>query len=80
MEGWLYFSAEAFALAMSIANEPAFNGWVTWGVKKRDQIISFVYTCHNKQTHKFGIELPNTVDEAYRINKATGTTFWNDMI
>ncbi|KAL7479872.1 hypothetical protein ACHAW6_005592 [Cyclotella cf. meneghiniana] len=29
-------------------------------------------------THKFGIELPKTVDEAYAINKATGTTFWHD--
>ncbi|KAL7474158.1 hypothetical protein ACHAW6_000149, partial [Cyclotella cf. meneghiniana] len=33
-----------------------------------------------KQTQKFGIELPKTVDEAYAINKATGTTIWYDTI
>ena len=35
---------------------------------------------YHKQTHGFGIELPKTVDEAYAIDKATGTTFWRDVI
>ncbi|KAL7475891.1 hypothetical protein ACHAW6_001785 [Cyclotella cf. meneghiniana] len=72
-----------FALATGIVNEPAFNWWVTWVLKKRDQIISLVKhgsTRYHKQIHKFGIELPKTVDEAYTINKATGTTFWYDEI
>ncbi|KAL7481226.1 LOW QUALITY PROTEIN: hypothetical protein ACHAW6_006900 [Cyclotella cf. meneghiniana] len=54
-----------FALATGIANEPAFNWWVTWILKKRDQIISL-----------FGIELHKMVDEAYKIVKAICTTFW----
>jgi hypothetical protein len=35
---------------------------------------------YHKHTHKYGIEIPKTVDEAYAINKATGTTFWRDAI
>ncbi|KAL7481869.1 hypothetical protein ACHAW6_007549, partial [Cyclotella cf. meneghiniana] len=37
-------------------------------------------TRYHKQTHKFGIELQKTVDEAYAINKVTGITFWHDAI
>ncbi|KAL7477228.1 LOW QUALITY PROTEIN: hypothetical protein ACHAW6_006987, partial [Cyclotella cf. meneghiniana] len=62
-----------FTLATGITNEPAFNWLVTWVLKKRDWIISL-------WTHKFGIELPKPVDEAYTINKSTGTTFWCDAI
>ncbi|KAL7474119.1 hypothetical protein ACHAW6_000113 [Cyclotella cf. meneghiniana] len=32
-----------FALALCIANEPAFNCWVSWVLKKRYQIISLAY-------------------------------------
>ncbi|KAL7475898.1 LOW QUALITY PROTEIN: hypothetical protein ACHAW6_001791 [Cyclotella cf. meneghiniana] len=72
-----------FALATGIANEPAFNWWVTWVLKKRDRIINLVKcrsTRYHKQMHKFGIELPKTVHEAYTIDKATGTPFWCNAI
>ncbi|KAL7475810.1 LOW QUALITY PROTEIN: hypothetical protein ACHAW6_001710, partial [Cyclotella cf. meneghiniana] len=72
-----------FALAAGIANEPAFNWWVSWILKKRDRIISLVKrrsARYHKRTHKFGIELPKTVEEAYKIDKATGTTLWRDAI
>ena len=68
---------------MVIADEPAFNWWVTWVLKKRDRNISLVKrqsARYHKRTHKFGIELPKTVEEAYAINKATGTSFWCDVI
>ncbi len=68
---------------MGIADEPAFNWWVTWVLEKRDLIISLVKcwsTRYHKRTHKIGIELPKTVDEAYAIDKATSTTFWHDEI
>ncbi len=35
---------------------------------------------YHKRTHKYGIEVPKTVEEAYAIDKATGTTFWHDAI
>ncbi|KAL7483918.1 hypothetical protein ACHAW6_009561 [Cyclotella cf. meneghiniana] len=72
-----------FAIAASIANEPAINWWVSWVLKKRDHIISLVKhqsARYNNRTHMFGIELPKTMDEAYVVNKATGTSFWCDVI
>eukprot|EP00804_Cyclotella_cryptica_P022274 CCRYP_018116-RA/>CCRYP_018116-RA protein AED:0.39 eAED:0.39 QI:0/-1/0/1/-1/1/1/0/189 len=72
-----------FAFAVQIADEPAFNWWVNWVLKKRDRIISLV-KCrsarYHKRTHKYVIEHPKTVVEAYAINRAIGTTFWPDAI
>eukprot|EP00804_Cyclotella_cryptica_P016150 CCRYP_004245-RA/>CCRYP_004245-RA protein AED:0.42 eAED:0.42 QI:0/-1/1/1/-1/0/1/0/129 len=50
-----------FAFAAQIANEPAFNWWVNWVLKKRDRIISLVKhrsAQYHKRTHQYGIELP----------------------
>jgi hypothetical protein len=72
-----------FAFAAQIADEPAFNWWVSWVLKKRDRIISLVKrrsARYHKRTHKYGIEIPKTVEEAYAIDKATGTTFWRNAI
>ncbi len=33
-----------------------------------------------KRTHKFGIELPKTVKEAYELDKKNGNTLWADAI
>eukprot|EP00804_Cyclotella_cryptica_P021920 CCRYP_000874-RA/>CCRYP_000874-RA protein AED:0.26 eAED:0.26 QI:0/0/0/1/1/1/2/0/446 len=77
------FQVAEFVFAAQLANEPAFNWRVNWVLKKRDRIISFV-KCrsarYHMQTHKYGIELPKTVEEAYAINCATDTTFWHDGI
>eukprot|EP00804_Cyclotella_cryptica_P009986 CCRYP_015410-RA/>CCRYP_015410-RA protein AED:0.07 eAED:-0.02 QI:0/0/0/0.66/0.5/0.66/3/0/553 len=72
-----------FAFAAQIVDEPAFNWWVKRVLKKRDRIFSLVKrrsARYHKRTHKYGIELPKTVDKAYAIDRATGTTFWHDAI
>eukprot|EP00956_Cyclotella_meneghiniana_P018312 scaffold30420_cov55-Cyclotella_meneghiniana.AAC.1 len=72
-----------FAFAAQIADEPAFNWWVGWVLKKRDRIISavkFRSSRYHKRSHKYGIEVPKTVEDAYAIDKATGTTFWADAM
>eukprot|EP00804_Cyclotella_cryptica_P024181 CCRYP_019499-RA/>CCRYP_019499-RA protein AED:0.42 eAED:0.48 QI:0/0/0/1/0.5/0.33/3/0/265 len=55
----------------------------SWVLKKRDRIVSLVKrrsARYHKRTHKYGIELPKTVEEAYAIDHATGTIFWHDAI
>eukprot|EP00804_Cyclotella_cryptica_P020242 CCRYP_010924-RA/>CCRYP_010924-RA protein AED:0.27 eAED:0.27 QI:0/0/0/1/1/1/2/0/495 len=72
-----------FTFAAQIADEPAYNWWVSWVLKKRDWIISLVKrrsARYHKRTHKYGIEIPKSVEEAYTIDKATGTTFWSNAI
>jgi hypothetical protein len=43
-------------------------------------MVSKVKSKYWVATHKFGIELPKSVEHAYRIDKETGTTFWHDAI
>jgi hypothetical protein len=72
-----------FAYMAGIAGEPAYNWWVGWVIKKRDRIISLVKrrsARYLKRNHKFGIELPKTVEEALEIDRRTNTTFWGDAI
>ena len=52
-------------------------------MKKRERIISLVrqrQARYHKRTHKFGIELPTSVKDAYALNKKNGNTFWADAI
>ena len=59
-----------FTFCVQIADELAFNWWVSWVTKKRDRIVSLVKcqsTRYHKLTHKSGIELPKTVEKAFVI-------------
>ena len=52
-------------------------------LKKCDHIISLVRrrtTHYLKRTHKFGIEIPNTVKEALALDRKNGNTLWVDAI
>ncbi len=52
-------------------------------LKKRDRIISLVRKRNPrylKRTHKFGIELPKTVKEAFELDKKNGNTLWANAI
>jgi len=69
-----------YAVAHNISQEPAFSWWVPDILKKRDRIIAAANTRYTKRTHKFGIELPKTVDKALAIDAKTGTTLWYDAI
>ena len=69
-----------YAVANKLVEEPAFAWWVPYTLKRRDRIIAAVNKRYFKITHKFGIELPKTVERALEIDKETGTTFWYDAI
>ena len=63
-----------------IADEPAFAWWVPFTLKKRERIISAVNNRVKKTTHKYGIRVPNTVEEAYRLDKENGNDLWRKAI
>ena len=69
-----------YAVTHSIAQEPAFSWWVPFTLKKRDFIISAVNKRYHKTTHKYGIRIPKSVDEAHQIDKENGNTKWADAI
>jgi hypothetical protein len=65
-----------YAVAKEIHNEPAFAWWVEWTLKRRDRIVASVNSRTLKRTHKFGIAIPRNVEEAHRLDKENGNTFW----
>jgi hypothetical protein len=72
-----------YAVIQAIDHEPAFNWWVPHVWKKADQIISLVRkrtTRYLKTTHKFGIEVPKTVEKALVLDCKNGSTLWADAI
>jgi len=69
-----------YAKVAKISEEPAFAWWVPHVIKKKARIIEKVKSRYWKTTHKFGIRLPHSVEEALRIDKETGTDFWAKAI
>jgi hypothetical protein len=68
------------AVANKIAKEPAFAWWVGSVLRRRDRIIKKVSSRYWSRTHKFGVQLPKSWDEALKIDRETGTDFWQKAI
>ena len=69
-----------YAVANRIVDEPAFKWWVPHVLRKRNRIISKVKNRYWQTTHKYGIRLPHSVNEALEIDRITGTDFWSKAI
>ena len=69
-----------FAKARGIANEPAFEWWVPYTLRKRDVILAAVKSRIRKTTHKYGVEVPTSQTHAYKIDTTNKNTFWRDAI
>jgi hypothetical protein len=68
------------AVNNKIVSEPAFTWWVPHVLKKRDRIIQKVKSRLRTRTHKFGIEVPSSVQAALDIDEQTGTDMWRKAI
>jgi hypothetical protein len=69
-----------FAKARGIADEPAFVWWVPYTLRKRDVILSAIKSRIRKATHKYGIEIPTSLNHAYAVDEKHGNSFWKDAI
>ena len=69
-----------YATSRGLQDEPAFSWWVPYTLKKRDRIIAAVNTRVREATHKYGIEVPSTLEHAYQLDVKNGDTFWRDAI
>ena len=65
-----------YAVANRFQEEPAFKWWVSETLQIRNRIIGKVKSRYWKTSHKQGIKLPHSVQEALQIDKETGTDFW----
>ena len=69
-----------YAVRAHISNEPAFAWWVNSTLKRRNKVIKQVHHRLAKKTHKFGIKVPNSVEEALRLDKDNGNDLWKKAI
>ena len=72
-----------YAVAQNLQAESAFNWWIIFVLKKRERIISLAKkrnARYLKRNQKFGIDLPNNVEEARGLDKKNGNTLWADAI
>ncbi len=69
-----------YAIANGIDHEPAFKWWVKKTLRRKERMISKVKSKYWKNTHKFGIQTPKSVSEAYGIDRETGTNHWSRAI
>ena len=63
-----------------ISEEAAFAWWVPYTLKKRDHIIAKVKARFLKKSHKFSVEVPNSVQDVYDLDKKNNNTIWRDAI
>ena len=69
-----------FAKSRGIDDETTFAWWVPHTLRKRNAIISAMKTRLQKTTHKYGIEIPTSVDHAMEVNRKNGNTMWRDAL
>ena len=69
-----------FAKLSGLHDEPGFAWWVPHTLKKRNAIISAMMVRLRKTTHKYGIEIPTSVDHAMEIDRKNGNTMWKDAL
>jgi len=69
-----------YALQKGIADAPAFAWWLPYVIKKRNRIIAKTKSKYWTRTHKFGIRLPHSVEEALAVDRENGDTLWWDAI
>ena len=69
-----------YAHARGIDREPAFEWWVPYTIRKRDVILAAVKARVRKTTHKYGIEVPTSVEHAYELDRKNGNDLWRKAL
>ena len=69
-----------YAMENGLLPEPAFAWWCTHTLRHKERIIFKVKGKYWLRTHKFGIKVPHSVEEAYKIDAENGDNLWRDAI
>ena len=69
-----------FAKSRGIDDETTFAWWVPHMLRKRNAIISAMKMRLQKTTHKYGIEIPTSVEHAMEVDWKNGNTMWRDVL
>ena len=69
-----------YAVSRNIGTQPAFAWWVPITLRRRNKIISALNTRVKHIKHKYGIQIPRTIEEALRIDKEQNEHQWRKAI
>lgn len=69
-----------YAIRVGIDNEPCFVWWIKSMLKQRKLYINLSHTRYAMRSHKIGIKVPRTVEEALTMDMESNTTFWHEAI
>jgi len=64
-----------YAISNKLDQDTAFRWWIKPTLKHKESFLKAVKSKYSSRTHKFGIRVPTSVEEALAINKETNTTF-----
>jgi hypothetical protein len=69
-----------YAIANQLQEEPAFKWWAEKALRRRDRAVFKVKSKYYRTTHKYGVRIPKTIEEALRIDEENGNHLWGDAI
>ena len=69
-----------YAESNNLIEQPAFKWWVPYTLKKRLRIISAVKARVKEKSHKYGVRVPRSVQEALELDKINGNSLWSKAI
>lgn len=61
-----------YAKENGLVEQPAFAWWVPYTIKKKDRIIGAVKARVGLRIHKYGVQVPRTLQEAYELDNKNG--------
>ena len=63
---------DEYAVAKFISNETVFSWWVPYTIKKRNFIIAAIKSRLKLATHKYGVEIPTSIEHAILLDAING--------
>ena len=80
MKDYNPFNVSEFVVTRGISDEPVFSWWGPFILKNRDIIIAHIKLRVNKKTHRFGIEVPMSIENFKLLNAKNVDTLWQEAI
>ena len=69
-----------YAVAKSIANEPDLSWWVPYTIKKRNVIIAAIKSRLKVATHKYGVDIPSSVEHVISLDAINGNRILQEAL
>ena len=69
-----------YAVDKGIVNRPDFSWWVPYTIKKRNFIIAAIKSRLKLATHKYGVEIPTSIEHAIRLDTTNVNQLWMEAL